>query len=364
MKIQVFATLGPSSMNRETVKGMARYGVDLFRINLSHTPMAVVADAIDNIRSWTDVPVCLDSEGAQIRNGAMISGGATLRRGDRITVHFDAIEGDSRHLSLTPATVGPMLEPGDRLRIDFDSAAIRIIETFSDHCLAVVEADGHVGTRKAVDLSRPLPLAAITPKDREAIAIGKALGIRHFALSFAENPRHVDAMRELTGPGDVLIAKIESAQGVLHLSEILATADEILVDRGDLSRQVPIEKIPFLQRRIVSMARAVNRPVHVATNLLESMILSADPTRAEVNDVVSTLLMGATGLVLAAETAIGRHPVAAVEMVRRLIDQYECWTPNTSIEEVLRGSGIHRMSPQSLPPLEEAGDAVFEAVRS
>lgn len=349
-------------MNRETVKGMARYGVDLFRINLSHTPVTAVADAIDNIRSWTDVPVCLDSEGAQIRNGVMTGGGVMLRRDDRLTVYFDPIEGDSRHLSFTPATVGPMLQPGDRLCIDFDSAAIRIIETRGDHCLAVVETDGYVGSRKAVDLNRPLPLAAITPKDREAIVIGKAMGIRHFALSFAGSRRHVDAMRALIGPEAVLIAKIESAEGTLHLSEILAAADEILIDRGDLSRQVPIEKIPFLQRRIVSMARTANTPVHVATNLLESMIHANNPTRAEVNDVVSTLLMGATGLVLAAETAIGRHPVAAVEMVRRLIDQYERWTPNTSIEEVLCGPATECM-PRIAQPMEAAGGFVFATGR-
>ena len=124
--------------------------------------------------------------------------------------------------------------------------------------------------------------------------------------------------------------------GVRNLKGILEQTDEILIDRGDLSRRVPIERIPFLQRRIISIARSMRTPVHVATNLLESMVTTRSPNRAEVNDVVSTLEMGANGLILAAETAIGKHPVEAVKMVRTLIDEHERWTPNTSIDEILR----------------------------
>jgi pyruvate kinase len=161
------------------------------------------------------------------------------------------------------------------------------------------------------------------------------MGVRHFALSFANSREDVDCMRSLIGSDAVLISKVESADGVINLGGILESSDEILIDRGDLSRQVRLEKIPFLQRRIISMARAKGTPVHVATNLLESMTTDCQPNRAEVNDVVSTLLMGANGLVLAAETAIGAYPADAVAMVSRLIDQYRRWTPNSSIADIL-----------------------------
>ena len=132
-------------------------------------------------------------------------------------------------------------------------------------------------------------------------------------------------MREIIGE-KTLISKIESIQGVLNLKKILPLVDQILIDRGDLSREVPIEKIPFIQRSIISYARMYETPVYVATNLLESMINHGAPTRAEANDVASTLLMGASGLVLAAETAIGQYPVESVEMITAIIKQFEQWS--------------------------------------
>ena len=143
-------------------------------------------------------------------------------------------------------------------------------------------------------------------------------------------------MRELCGEDANIICKIESPSGVNNLESIIERTDEILIDRGDLSRRVPIERIPFLQRRIIATARSMKTPVFVATNLLESMVTTQSPTRAEVNDVVSTLEMGASGLVLAAETAIGKFPVKAVQMIRSLMNESERWTPNTSIADLLR----------------------------
>ena len=336
MDTRILVTLGPSSLKPETVKKIAQHPVYLFRINLSHTPVEAVAPTIEKIRRWSDVPICIDSQGAQIRNQAMNGHPVRFEAGEPVRIHFDAIEGDANNLSLTPGGVARELMVGDRLRIDFDAACVRVIERHRDHCLAVVETGGRVGSNKAVDMDRSVVLPAVTDKDRAAIAVAREMGIGHFALSFANSPGDVGQMRALIGPEAVLISKVESADGVRNLGGILAASDEILIDRGDLSRQVRIEKIPFLQRRIIAMARAKGVPVHVATNLLESMVNAGQPTRAEVNDVVSTLLMGADGLVLAAETAIGDYPAEAVAMVSRLIDQYRRWTPNSSIGEILQ----------------------------
>jgi pyruvate kinase len=142
-------------------------------------------------------------------------------------------------------------------------------------------------------------------------------------------------VRKIIGKNSNLISKIESIKGILNLGDILPVVDQILIDRGDLSREVPIEKIPFAQRYIVSYARSKDVPVYVATNLLEGMVKTNSPTRAEVNDVVSTLMMGANGLVLAAETAIGAYPVEAVEMINLLITQYNRWTPDSSFTDII-----------------------------
>jgi pyruvate kinase len=155
-------------------------------------------------------------------------------------------------------------------------------------------------------------------------------------MSFANLPKDVDLMRSLCGSDANIICKIESPSGVNNLEGIIKRTDAILIDRGDLSRRIPIERIPFLQRRIISISRQMNTPVFVATNLLESMVKTKSPTRAEVNDVVSTLEMGGNGLVLAAETAIGKYPIESVQMIRKLINEFEKWTPNTSISDLIK----------------------------
>jgi len=333
--IQILATLGPSSLEKEIISRMAAAGVCLFRLNLSHTRIEDLEDVIRFIQSCTDVPVCLDSEGAQIRTQQLIDDVISLDVGDQVRVHFDTVEGDQQNLSLYPSGIAVELEPDDLIDIDFHGVQLRVVAKKETYCKCNVETSGKMGANKAVVVNRSISLPAMTEKDKQAAQIGRRLGIQHFALSFASSGEDVDLFRSHIGEKVQVITKIESIKGIRNLIEIADHANAILIDRGDLSREVQIEQIPFLQRRIVSSVKSRHKPVYVATNLLESMVEWHQPNRAEVNDVVSTLEMGATGLVLAAETAIGNHPVAAVETIRRLIDHYECWTPNTSFEELL-----------------------------
>jgi pyruvate kinase len=333
---KILVTLGPASLNYETIKQMEQEGVHLFRINLSHANLDSLEELIAKIQKWTDVPVCLDSEGAQIRNQSMGSGSVNFQKGKQVRIHFDKTSGDSNSISFTPTDIAKAFIVGDKIRVDFDKVCMEVVERNNDHCLARITHGGEVGSKKAVDiLGRKLELPAITEKDREAIRIGRKLGIKHFALSFAGSCDDVNQMRSLAGSNSTIISKIESIDGLKNLHAILEASDQILIDRGDLSRQVPIEKIPFLQRKIISLARLFEKPVFVATNLLETMVKNRNPTRAEMNDIVSTILMGADGLVLAAETAIGVDPVAAVKTTATLVNNCMKWTPNTSLEEVL-----------------------------
>jgi pyruvate kinase len=334
---QILVTLGPSSLNYEIIKEIEKEDIYLFRINLSHTAIADLEKIINKIRQATDVPICLDSEGAQLRTQKMEGGEVSFQLGDVVKVHFDEIIGDSKNISFTPLRIAEEFVVGDEIKIDFDSACIRIIEKNRTLFLAEVISGGKVGTNKAANVvGRHLNLEPITSKDKQAITIGKEMGIHNFALSFAGSSEDVNMFREITGRESTIISKIESMKGLLNLENVLEESDEILIDRGDLSREVPLVKIPFLQRRITAFACAKGVPVYVATNLLESMLLSAEPNRSEVNDVVSSLGMGASGLVLAAETAIGKFPVEAARITRKLINQFEKWTPNSSVEDVLR----------------------------
>jgi len=333
--MKILSTVGPASLDQKTIGRMATLGVNLFRINLSHTKLEDVADVIDKIQSWTDVPICLDSEGAQIRNGSMETEHVTFSTGETVHIHSKPVVGDSNNISFTPLSIFTQLRVGDTIRVDFNTVTIRVTECHQTYAVAEVVQSGHVGSNKAADIDHHIDLNSVTPKDKAAFQIGKDKGLTNFALSFTNCADDVREVRALIGEEANLISKIESIRGVLNLDEILPLVDQILIDRGDLSREVPIEKIPFVQRAIISHANTFNTPVYVATNLLESMINSASPTRAEANDVASTLLMGASGLVLAAETAIGAHPVGAVEMICSIFEQCNHWTPETPLREIV-----------------------------
>lgn len=357
---RILATLGPASLDDDIIRRMTAEDVHLFRLNLSHTDPAVLESQVELIRRSTTVRICLDTEGAQIRNQYMRDGQVEMVEGSVVRIAFEEVLGDAENISFTPGYVARQLAVGDRIRIDFHAACIRVIETHPTHCVAIVEAGGRVGSNKAADVDREIELEALTPKDRHCITVGRRLGIRDYALSFAQSQQTVRNIRELAGPDSRIIAKIESRRGLRNLVPILAEADDILIDRGDLSREVAIEKVPLLQRRIIAVARSKAKPVHVATNLLESMVSTSSATRAEVNDVISTLEMGASGLVLAAETAIGRYPYEAVAAIRRLIEQYERWTPYTTIADLLEDD--HASTPGSggdaaTGPAERRGDA-------
>jgi pyruvate kinase len=314
---------------------MSELGVHLFRINLSHTSLDDLAELIGRIQGWTDVPISLDSEGAQLRNGAMESEAVEFTAGDKVTIHTSPVTGDATNLSFNPIGVIEQFRIGDEIHVDFNHVRLKVIEARGSGFAAEVVEGGRIGSNKAADIDRDLEFEPLTEKDRAAIQLGRDRGIKNFAMSFTNRAEDVHLMREICGTDANIIYKIESPSGVHNLESILAETDEILIDRGDLSRRVPIQHIPFLQRRIISIARAKSKSVYVATNLLESMVTTKSPNRAEVNDVVSTLDMGASGLVLAAETAIGQFPVEAVSMVRSLIIEYEKWTPKTSINEIL-----------------------------
>jgi pyruvate kinase len=210
--------------------------------------------------------------------------------------------------------------------VDFDGALLQVTEADPARATAVVLKGGRIRSNRAVTVDPPPLLSPLTDKDLRAIEIARSLGIGHFALSFASQGEDVNLLRTLVPPGAVVIAKIESRAGVRNMDGIISASEAVLIDRGDLSREVPIEYVPFYQKVILRRANRWNRPAYVATNLLESMVTNRQPTVAEADDIVNTLLDGVHGLVLAAETAVGIDPVGAVDMVLRVIAAFERWS--------------------------------------
>ena len=323
LKLQVLCTLGPASLKPDVIGQLAERGVDLLRLNLSHTALEDVEPTITMIREVCSVPICLDTEGAQVRCGGVAGGTATLEPGQQVRLVADEQLGGTDRLQLKPRATFATLRPGSTLQVDFDGVVLRVVEVGEDSASSVVVEGGRVSSNRAVIVDPAPALPTLTDKDLAAIEIGAACGIRHFALSFANHADDVNAVRALLPPDSHLIAKIESASGVRNMDGIIETANAVLIDRGDLSREVALEHVPFYQKAIVRRANRWNRQVYVATNLLESMILNRRPTIAEANDIANTLLDGVHGLVLAAETAIGVDPAGAVDMVLRMIAAFD-----------------------------------------
>lgn len=322
-KVEILCTLGPASMNDRVIARLEEMGISLFRVNLSHTKLSYVSTIIRYIQSKTSIPVCLDTEGAQIRTGTMVNGDIILKDNNIITIHKHLVPGDPYNFNLCPADIIRNFKAGDLISIDFNSVLLQVIEEGVENIKARVLNGGLIGQSKAVNLDRDIDMPALSIKDKKALSIGMELGIRHVALSFANRVSDVDEIRALVEKDTFVISKIESYNGLLNFDEIVNKSNAILLDRGDLSRQVPIERIPALQKTIIKKSNAKGVKIYVATNLLESMVTALNPTRAEVNDVFNTINDGADGLVLAAETAIGSHPIRCASMVVKLIREFE-----------------------------------------
>lgn len=323
LNTEILCTLGPASFNGQIINRLTEFGVNLFRVNLSHTKAPDLAEIIDNIQQHTNVPICLDTEGAQIRTGDFVDVSILLRENSIVRAPRDRVPGDPTAFNLYPNNIVDEFQVGDFISIDFNSVLVQVIDKNVDGAILRVINGGIVGRNKAVTVERDIPMAPLTQNDRACLTIGMQMGLSNYALSFASCKEDVKKIRQLTSDEAFIISKIESLPGLTHLSDIADESDAILIDRGDLSRQVPLERIPEVQKAIIKTTKDRNRKVYVATNLLESMITQPTPTRAEVNDIYNTLLDGADGLVLAAETAIGAHPIACASMVVKMIQNFE-----------------------------------------
>jgi pyruvate kinase len=319
---EILCTIGPASRNKKVIARLEDLGVTLFRINLSHTSVVNLPDVIRSIQKLTSVPICLDTEGAQVRTGKLASEYIEVKENCYLLISSEVVVGNEEKISLYPPNVIDNLKIGDIISIDFNSVLVQIIDRVQNGWVTRVITGGKIGNNKAVSVDREIELSPLTEEDQDSIQIGLNFGIKHFALSFANTRDDVELMRKLVGERNFVISKIETLMGIRNLEDISKRTDAILLDRGDLSRQLPIEQIPRAQKEIITIAKLNQAKCYVATNLLESMITQPNPTRAEVNDIFNTLEDGADGLVLAAETAIGKYPVQCAMMVNKLIQQH------------------------------------------
>jgi pyruvate kinase len=330
---KIVATLGPASHGLSDVVALARAGVDVFRLNFSHGSHAEHQQRLQWVRDAekdVDRPlgVLLDLQGPKLRVGRLAAP-IELQEGSE----FDLVLGTQQSQRADPVPVPHeevirSLAVGHQLLVDDGKLRLTVLSTREDHGATRVrvrsEVAGRLQERKGLNLPDTLlPMPALTPKDLEDLAFGLALGVDWIALSFVQTAADVLQLRDLVQGRAGLISKIEKPSAVEHFEAILEASDAVMIARGDLGVELPPEDVPGVQRRIAQLAREMGRPVIVATQMLESMIESPSPTRAEASDVATAVYDGVDAVMLSAESASGRYPVEAVSMMARIIERVE-----------------------------------------
>jgi pyruvate kinase len=327
--VKIITTLGPATSTESDLRKIADKGVDFVRINMSHSSLADLEYFI-GLAKKVGIPFIIDTEGSQVRTGDLEQDIIHFDENDEIILRAEPIVGNRRELCLRPASILTQLEAGDLIHIDFDTLILRVtdVSTVAEgYVTTKAITGGFIGKNKAVVidpvLEKRFELPALSEKDFQSIALGLQEGIEYLAVSFARSGTAVDEARRAAQYKMKIISKIECVDALETADEIIQKSDYILIDRGDLSKEIPIEKIPFTQKILIDKARRYDTGVFVATNLLETMVEKMKPTRAEVHDVISTIIDGAMGLTLSAETAVGKHPMECINMLNKLITHAE-----------------------------------------
>lgn len=325
---KIIATLGPASNTPQVLDAMIAAGVDIFRLNFSHgTPdghraaVALVREA--SARFDQVVSVMQDLSGPKIRTGSLVGGEPVeLVAGEALTIAIGDFAGDATRVSTTFASLSEAVKPGDRLLLDDGRLQLEVKAATDGEIATRIVDGGMLGEHKGITVPNvTMPTSAVTEKDLDDLALGMELGVDLVAVSFVQSATDIqcarDAMESL-GRVVPLIAKIERPQAVERIDEILDVSDGVMVARGDLGLELPLERLPGLQKRITRRARQVGVPVIVATQVLESMVRLPRPTRAEVSDAANAVVDGVDAIMLAGETAAGAFPVKAVETLDRV----------------------------------------------
>ncbi len=363
-KVRVLATLGPASNNPDMIAALFEAGADAFRINMSHGDQqskVAVIQAIRTLEQQFGRPstILADLQGPKLRVGRFAEGRVTLERGQTFVLDRDKTPGDANRVELPHREIFEAIEPGARLLLDDGKLVLRVTEHDADRIETNVEVGGALSNNKGLNVPDVVvPMAALTEKDRSDLAFAVDQGVDWIALSFVQRPEDLAEARKLIGGKAALLAKIEKPAAIERLEEIVEHCDGVMVARGDLGVELPPEQVPPLQKRIVEVSRRMGRPVVVATQMLESMITSPSPTRAEVSDVATAIYDGADAIMLSAESAAGQWPVESVSMMNAI---------GVSVEsDPMHGDRVHftvtRPDPTTADALAEAAKNIASTV--
>ncbi|MGY6547562.1 MAG: pyruvate kinase [Roseinatronobacter sp.] len=327
--IKIVATLGPASSSHEMIRKLFEAGADVFRLNMSHGSHAEIAARHAIIRQveaelGRPIGILADLQGPKLRVGEFASGAEDLQEGQAFRLDLDDAPGDSHRVNLPHPEIFKALEPGAQLLVNDGKIRLHVEDCSESHANCTVTVGGTISNRKGVNVPDVvLPLAALSEKDRKDLEFVCRLGVDWLALSFVQRASDVTEARMLAQGRAAIMSKIEKPAAVKAFDEILAVSDGIMVARGDLGVELPVQNVPPIQKQLVRRARAAAKPVIVATQMLESMIESPVPTRAEVSDVATAIYEGADAIMLSAESAAGQYPIEAVTTMNNVAIEVE-----------------------------------------
>ena len=327
--IKILATLGPATSEEDRIAELFEAGADVFRINMSHTPHDLLRTLHSRIRAVEErfarpIGILVDLQGPKLRVGEFADGKVDLEEGATFVLDTSSKPGDVSRVHLPHPPVFKAAEAGHRILLDDGRIRLRIEHASAKRLECTVEIGGKLSDRKGISLPDTLlPFGAMTDKDRADLDAAVNLGVDWIALSFVQRPDDLAEARKMTRGRAYVMAKIEKPSAVERLDEIIEMADGLMVARGDLGVEMPLEAVPGAQKRITRACRHAGRPVVIATQMLESMISAPVPTRAEVSDVATAVFEGADAIMLSAESAVGEYPIEAVATMNRIAEKVE-----------------------------------------
>jgi pyruvate kinase len=328
-RTKVVATLGPASTERAVMAALFAAGADVFRINMSHTTPDRMRELMRIIRDIEQehgrpIGVLVDLQGPKLRIGTFKEDAVVLATGASFVLDAESAPGDGARVYLPHPEILSALKPGHALLLDDGKIRLTVLEASPKRALTRVEVGGRLSARKGVSVPNTvLALSALTGKDHSDLEAALDAGADWIALSFVQRPEDVAEAKKIARGRAAVMAKIEKPQAIERLAEIIDAADGLMVARGDLGVELPVEKVPALQKQMTRASRRAGKPVVVATQMLESMISSPVPTRAEVSDVATAIYEGADAVMLSAESAAGQYPVEAVATMNRIAVEVE-----------------------------------------
>ena len=328
-KVKILATIGPASSDEAMLKKLFEAGADVFRINMSHSDHDLMRTLVARIRSveaavGRPIGILADLQGPKLRVGKFANGKEERTVGQTFTLDDNPELGDSTRVHLPHPEILRSVAVGDRLLIDDGKVELKAVKVDGHAIVATVVVGTKISDKKGVSLpDTELPVGALTEKDRADLDAVLAAGVDWVALSFIQRPEDLAEARKIARGRALLLSKIEKPQAVARLAEIIELSDALMVARGDLGVELPLEAVPGIQKQITRAARRAGKPVVVATQMLESMISAPVPTRAEVSDVATAVFEGADAIMLSAESAAGSYPVEAVATMNRIAERVE-----------------------------------------